>query len=527
MQVTKVNHKGEFRIKIEFPYDPVASARLKTLTDARWSKTLKAWHIPYTKEAWKELTAEFPSLKDLKKPETGNEDKERRQKDEIVLEVTSARIIIKMPPNGEDVAFVKSLKFSGWNKNGRFWYVPNYRTNLQILKNYFRERVAQVIEAEGFADQASGSRIQTQENEVLVIRTVSGRLKIICAYMPELQKFLMAVPFHQWDKQNKWWTIPFSDALLFSIKDLVVLQGAKVTYREDSRSLGIPRKERASIQNYRETPDEYLVKLKELRYSESTIKTYAAAFEEFINFYNSVELERIDEKKIIAYLRYLVMERQVSVSYQNQSINAIKFYYERVLGGQRKLYHIDRPRKERTLPTVLSSAEVSLLIKNVDNLKHKAMLMTCYSAGLRVSELLQLKIADIDSNRKQIRIIQAKGKKDRYTLLADKTLIILREYVKQYRPAEWLFEGYKGEKYSSRSLQIVLQRALKKAGITKRASLHTLRHSFATHLLESGTDLRYIQSLLGHESTKTTEIYTHVTTRGFDQIKSPLDNLDL
>ena len=287
------------------------------------------------------------------------------------------------------------------------------------------------------------------------------------------------------------------------------------------------RKERASIQNYRETPDEYLVKLKELRYSESTIKTYAAAFEEFINFYKSVELERIDEKKIIAYLRYLVMERQVSVSYQNQSINAIKFYYERVLGGQRKLYHIDRPRKERTLPTVLSSAEVSLLIKNVDNLKHKAMLMTCYSAGLRVSELLQLKIADIDSNRKQIRIIQAKGKKDRYTLLADKTLIILREYVKQYRPAEWLFEGYKGEKYSSRSLQIVLQRALKKAGITKRASLHTLRHSFATHLLESGTDLRYIQSLLGHESTKTTEIYTHVTTRGFDQIKSPLDNLDL
>jgi site-specific recombinase XerD len=156
--------------------------------------------------------------------------------------------------------------------------------------------------------------------------------------------------------------------------------------------------------------------------------------------------------------------------------------------------------------------------------------MTIYSAGLRIGEAINLKIKDIDSQRMQIRIEQAKGKKDRYTLLSPKTLDILRHYFKEYHPQKWLFEGQTaGEKYSVRSIQNIFGAAVEKAGIKKDVSVHTLRHSFATHLLENGTDLRYIQSLLGHESSKTTEIYTHVTvtTKGFDQIKSPLDKLDI
>jgi len=226
-------------------------------------------------------------------------------------------------------------------------------------------------------------------------------------------------------------------------------------------------------------------------------------------------------------LRYLVTKRHVSTSYQNQSINAIKFYYERVLGGKRKVYMIDRPREESYLPEVLNTEEITAILNATENLKHKALLMTIYSSGLRIGEAINLKIKDIDSQRMQIRVEQGKGKKDRYTLLGIKTLEILRKYVIQYKPKEWLFEGAKGEQYAPRSIQEILKKSVAKTNIKKRVTVHTLRHSFATHLLEAGTDLRYIQSLLGHANSKTTEIYTHITTKGFDQIKSPLDNLEI
>ncbi len=230
---------------------------------------------------------------------------------------------------------------------------------------------------------------------------------------------------------------------------------------------------------------------------------------------------------IIAFIRYLVTDRKVSVSYQNVVINAIKFYYERVLGGQRKVYRVDRPITEKTLPVVLSEAEVVKVFKQVDNLKHKAILMLIYSAGLRIGEAIRMKVTDIDSKRNQVHIAQSKGKKDRYTLLSKKMVVVLRNYYTEYKPQLWLFEGVRGEQYSESSIQSILKQAVAKAGIKKRVTSHTLRHSFATHVLESGTDIRYIQSLLGHESSKTTEIYTHITTKGFDQIKNPLDGLDI
>jgi site-specific recombinase XerD len=175
----------------------------------------------------------------------------------------------------------------------------------------------------------------------------------------------------------------------------------------------------------------------------------------------------------------------------------------------------------------LSTDEIVRILKATENLKHKAILTLIYSAGLRIGELINLKIKDIDSARKQIRITQGKGNKDRYTLLSPKTLELLRTYFKEYKPKVFLFEGTEGGPYSARSVQAFFKESCKKAGIRKKTTVHTLRHSFATHLLENGTDLRYIQALLGHESPKTTEIYTHITTKGFDSIKSPLDNLDI
>jgi len=217
----------------------------------------------------------------------------------------------------------------------------------------------------------------------------------------------------------------------------------------------------------------------------------------------------------------------VSTSYQNQAINSIKFYFEKIAGRDRETFYVDRPRREKFLPVVLSEEEVRSVIGSIDNLKHKCLIMTAYSAGLRIGELLSLRIRDIDSNRMLIRVNQGKGMKDRVTLLSVKLLEMLLKYYRQYHPREFLFEGVSGGRYSERSIQNVLKHACLKAGILKHCTMHTLRHSFATHLLEHNTDIRYIQELLGHTNPKTTQIYTHITTRGLDQLRSPLDNIQL
>jgi integrase/recombinase XerD len=187
---------------------------------------------------------------------------------------------------------------------------------------------------------------------------------------------------------------------------------------------------------------------------------------------------------------------------------------------------IHRPKRSKVLPNVLSKEEIKLILNAHSNIKHKMMLSLIYSCGLRRSELINLKPQDIDSKRNIVLLKNAKGKKDRITPLSPIILEMLRNYYNGYKPKTWLFEGQiVGEQYSEQSLQSVLKQALQKAGITKPVTLHWLRHSYATHLLESGTDLRYIQELLGHSSSKTTEIYTHVSTKSIQQIKSPFDDL--
>jgi len=196
-----------------------------------------------------------------------------------------------------------------------------------------------------------------------------------------------------------------------------------------------------------------------------------------------------------------------------------------ILERPREYYHVERPRNERKLPVVLSGEEVREILIQVKNIKHKCLLMLIYSGGLRIGEALNLKPTDIDSKRMLIHIRTSKGNKDRYVTLSKHLLDILRIYYKAYKPKKWLFEGPNGNQYSYRSSVNIFNRAVSKAGIKKQVSLHTLRHSFATHLLEDGTDLRIIQVLLGHNSSKTTEIYTHVSGAQLQKIKSPLDNL--
>ncbi|MCB0479455.1 MAG: tyrosine-type recombinase/integrase [Crocinitomicaceae bacterium] len=283
---------------------------------------------------------------------------------------------------------------------------------------------------------------------------------------------------------------------------------------------------RTSENGWRFVPDSFIQKLELKGYAFNTAKTYIALFEKFSNHFKTRELMDIDEEMIRKYLQNLVHEGR-SDSYINQSLNAIKFYYEIVEGMPNRFYSIERPQKKKSLPKVLSIQEVQAILSNTNNIKHKCILSLLYSAGLRRQELLNLKIEDIDSNRMVILVKSGKGFKDRLTILSEQVLEDLRMYYKQWKPKTYLFEGKEGVPYSPESVRKILLRAAQKSGIRKAVTPHMLRHSFATHLLENGTDLRYIQTLLGHGSSKTTEIYTHVAINRIQEIKSPIDFLNL
>jgi integrase/recombinase XerD len=263
--------------------------------------------------------------------------------------------------------------------------------------------------------------------------------------------------------------------------------------------------------------------LRSKRYSESTIATYSEALKSFLVFFRDKPTAEITNSDVIIYNNEYILKNNLSASYQNQTINAIKLFFKIIHDSKMVTEELHRPKNAKTLPNVLSKEEALRLIELTSNLKHKTLLALIYSAGLRISEAINMKITDIDSQRMLIHVKNAKGKKDRYTLLSTKVLGLLKEYYTIYKPKTFLFEGQSGEQYSSRSAQAVLHQSAKKAGITKQISLHTLRHSFATHLLENGTDLRYIQDLLGHSSPKTTMIYTHVSSTSLKNIINPFD----
>jgi site-specific recombinase XerD len=271
--------------------------------------------------------------------------------------------------------------------------------------------------------------------------------------------------------------------------------------------------------------DEIIKLLRLRRYSGHTIKAYKFHLKLFLEHFASREPSLLTDRDVFSYLNYLIETKHVSTSFQNQAVNAIKFYFETVLERPPRTYHLERPKRELRLPSVLSLEEVKSIFSSIANLKHKCLIYLIYSAGLRISEAVNLKVTDVDSMRMLLHIRAGKGKKDRYTILSPLVLEMLRKYYKHYFPAEWLFEGMKGDRYSIRSVQYIFGQALEKSKVRKYATVHTLRHSFATHLLESGVDLRYIQELLGHHSPKTTEIYTHVSNRKLSQIESPIEKL--
>ncbi|MBK8954329.1 MAG: tyrosine-type recombinase/integrase [Saprospiraceae bacterium] len=262
------------------------------------------------------------------------------------------------------------------------------------------------------------------------------------------------------------------------------------------------------------------------RYSLNTVKSYSHCFHYFLRACKDKHPDLWELPDLKCWLRSELEKHKWSESHQNSMVNAIKFYFEKCLGMEKEFWEI-RPRKAKKLPGTLSREDITAMINETENLKHRTILALIYSCGLRISEAIKLRKREIDFDSRRIFIVAAKVKKDRYVSLSQKIQSLLTEYINEYKCDYWLFEGQSGGQYSARSIQMMFHRQLEKAGVEAYATVHTLRHSFATHLQESGVDLRFIQKVLGHESIKTTEIYTHITHMDYRKVKNPLDDMDI
>ena len=346
-------------------------------------------------------------------------------------------------------------------------------------------------------------------------------------YNARLIDILRDAPKAKWSKRLKAWYIkntPENLKLIFKIFKGEAHIDAKDIFDKKMPTKQFPKKRLRDLTLENKTLlNGYYLYLKGKRYSQSTVDTYSHFIADFIEFYNTKNIDSLNNRDVELFIETIFIKRNYAISTQRQFTSALKIfivYYPKTHIEDLKLV---RPRASKHLPNVLSQNEVIRLLQVTTNLKHKTILALIYSAGLRISELINLKIEDLKIERKQIHIKNAKGRKDRYVVLAESTLPLLQSYLMNYKPNLFLIEGQKKQAYSASSIRKFMNASCEKAGLSGTVTPHTLRHSYATHLIESGVGLRHIQELLGHASPKTTMIYTHVARKDILSIKSPLD----
>ena len=453
---------------------------------------------------------------------------------ESIIHNDEKRIKLNLTYNDPLYAKIKRLPDCRWSKSLRSWHIQYIENHLEYLNSMYAGEIQFFTQEKTEVSIANKQSLVETSN--LEKRLPIGSLPVIDIEFFKNADYLK-VKFNwpykstwidklirtckpKWDKENKIWIVK---------KASVNLEVIRLLYKDDDCQIHISnlQSDRTpySLTDINKALEKMASHLRYLNYSERTVTSYENHLRKFLEHFKTRDLQNITLDEIRDFINASIIDPGFSRSYQNQLISSIKLFYNHILNRRYDMPDIERPHRAKRLPSVLSQEEIKKMIEKTRNSKHRLLISLIYSTGMRLSEATGLKLKDIDYTRKIINIRSGKGQKDRIVPLAEKLVKELEEYVGSYQPREYVFEGYTGAAYSARSVQQVIKRSLQTANIRKKASVHTLRHSFATHLLENGVDIRIIQELLGHQSSRTTEIYTHVSTRTIESIKSPLDRL--
>ena len=491
-------HHDEWRYGINFDYDPSINECVKSMSGATYSGTNKCWHIPAEESALKMILLSLRDIADV------------------------------------DISLISSPSETG-KKPHRQLMVPEISLNKEEDHEIRREFSNPVV-----IRRVIGSTVNTENYDPVrfSINESDGRLiiKFLGRYDPDWISELKSYGRVFYDKFRKEWSLQWSQITVDSLADYFMERGIEVKVEKSGIPESVKEKRSDSGTEIRERAlgkdaivGIYNVRrfMEENRYSANTTEAYISLLELFFKYYNTISPAKITEGDISDFFHDFVFTNKYSSSYQNQMISAIKLYYSLNYNGKVNILKLVRPRRSRSLPKVFSKEEVKRILNSPHNIKHKLLLWMIYSCGLRRSEVTNIRLRDLERERGILNIIEGKGMVDRIVPVPKKVWAKIDEYVESYRPVIYLFEGQSGGRYSSESVYRVFKGALWKAGINKEVGVHSLRHSYATHLHESGLDIKYIQELLGHKSTRTTEIYTHVSRRNLVDIRSPIEDIDI
>lgn len=508
MVLKRIFHRDRWRIAIIFDFDELLKSKVKSVKGCTWSATHGCYYIDDSEDNLKLILKTFRDIADI---------------DISALTWKEKKSVAAVHPDNDSRE--KNLPETGSSDDD-----PE--------AGYFPVTICKVVSEK---DEKKGSISSEEENYGNVEFRISEKegllvIKFLGFFNPAWIREMRSYGNLDFDKKRKEWLLPWSKLTCDSLADYFAGQGigVNVTKQVVNEDLKLERKATGDEIRSRHLGKKALDGLDMLtwyldenRYSPRTRESYLAMLEFFFRYFSPGEPADITEDEISKFLYDFIIRLGYSATYQNQMVSAIKIYYTIAGKGKVDPDFLERPRRRRSLPKVFSKDEVSSILNSSGNLKHKLLLWIIYSCGLRRSEVTNIRLADLDRERNILHIREGKGMVDRFVPVPDKVWVKVDEYKNAYKPRKYLFEGQTGGRYSSESVYHVFKEALVKAGIKKDVGVHSLRHSYATHLHENGLDIRYIQELLGHKSSRTTEIYTHVSRRNLIAVRSPIDDLDV
>ena len=571
ISVKKIWHRDADRIGLYFKYDTATISQLKKL-GGRYSQSLRCWYFDYNAANYTLISQSFTDLvienpkKDKPKPLAGftisrdlpaiaqselqSHSLSKGNNPEHITDTDSLvyKMRLELLPNlGKywvfKMRYIQEISKKLLAVKGVYWNA-NYKVYMVLRHSKVQEEVEKLLTVSPFFPANDYYKNESHfTGEAIILKPHPEDIQWMEVYMPNylvLREKIKRFSMVRYSTIKDCYLLPAApsvhEALLMQFEPNKVLLSNQLPHGYLMKQ-NLPNRKQLDLSQtksrlFNQVPDaahayisQMVDMLLALNYSSSTLRTYTSSFLRFLRDHQYRDPNTIAQAEIIKYLAS-IMERGLSATSGHSMVNALLFYYRQVAPVPGFELKLPRPKKERKLPSVLTMEECLQIFRVVDNPKHKLLLLIGYGAGLRVSEIVNLEWRDILFTEHKIHIKNAKGKKDRMVMLPYSIVNSLDYYRKLYQPNQYVFEGqFAGEPYSVGSVQQVMRAALRKAGLSKKATVHTLRHSFATHLLESGTDIRYIQKFLGHASIKTTTIYTHVTKMATDKISSPLDRL--